>query len=301
MSFRKGPLLVAAIVACAIPAAACSVATPDTSQAALHYSAGPFSSQQFLDCITPGTRQVDGASDLHFLYPNGRRTWTFRSNPDGSIAAGADAPAIRVSTSNQIELLVSGTATFSLNTVCNPWVDSDGRRWEGGPFQRFHDTIGRHNAAYFEESDVIPQGWRNVAANYVGGPIERAMDRAGQPKEWQALYSNVKDQTEWAETAQQMIPLLIEEQAGGPHFILHNVQFDKPNVPASMMLVLEEKAASVQRQQTAQADRDYAASFPGGLPGYAAYLRQLAETKCLNEGKCTLIPQGTSVILGPQR
>ncbi|MGQ0774577.1 MAG: hypothetical protein ACT4NY_09190 [Pseudonocardiales bacterium] len=275
------------------------MADPDTSQAVLHFSGGSFSSQRFLDCVPPGVREVDGPSDFHFYYPDGRRTWTFKSNPDGSKATGADAPAIRVSTSNQIELYVSGTATFSLNTACAPWTDTDGRKWEGGPFQRFHDTIGRHNLAFTEDVGGQPQpdGWRIVAEIFVGGPIERAMDRAGQPYEWQALYSSAKDQTAWAEVAERAIPELIEEQAGGPHFILHNVQFDKPNVPASMMLELEEKAASIQRQQTANADRDYATSFPGGLLGYSAYLRQLAETKALNEGRGLLIPQGSSVIV----
>lgn len=76
----------------------CAVADPDTSQAALHYSGGPFSSQAFQDCINPGVREVDGVGDYHFYYPQGQRTFTFSDAP------GSDVPPLRVSTRNQTEL-----------------------------------------------------------------------------------------------------------------------------------------------------------------------------------------------------
>lgn len=286
-----------ALAILAATAAGCAVADPDSSQAVLHYSGGSFSSQNFQNCIEPGTRAVDGAGDYHFYYPAGQRTFVFSDAP------GADTPPIRVSTKNQTELIVRGSITFTLNTDCKPYRDADGRTWPGGVFQRFHDTIGRHKVAYGTNGgEQQPDGWLDVVRLYVGAPAEKAMDNAGLGYNWQDLYNNVEAKNAWQKAVEDSLPGLINAQAGGPHFVVHNVQLQKPDVPDSLKAELEKVQAATLRQQTSAIDQGAAATFPGGIQGYASYQLMLAQIKALNEGRGVLIPQGSQVtVLAPGR
>lgn len=293
----KRPVRIAATgAALALAATGCSVADPDTSQVVLHYSGGSFSSQSFEDCVAPGVRQVDGPGDYHFYYPNGQRTFTFSDAP------GSDAPPLRVSTKNQTELIVRGTVTFTLNNDCTSYKDSQGKEWKGGIFQRFHDTIGRQRNAYASTGgEQLPQGWRDVLAAYVGGPAEKAMDNAGLNYDWQQLYSDQAIKSAWEQKVLEELPKLILAQAGDQHFVVNNIQIQKPDVPDALRAELEANQAAVLRQNTATTDKSAAEGFPGGVPGYLAYQQQLAINKAISEGKANInvVPQGASVMVNP--
>ena len=294
VKLRRTTLIAAAL--CAAGLTGCSVATPDTSQVAMHYSGGAFSSQAFQDCVPPGVRALDGPGDYHYFYPQGQRTFTFSDTP------GADAPPIRVSTRNQTELIVRGTVTFTLNTDCRELTDPDGRVWPGGMLQRFHDTIGRHKNAYATDGgETQPDGWRDVIGLYVGGPAEKAMDNAGLSYEWQDLYSNATTKATWERTVVEELPKLILAQVGAQHIIVNNVQVQKPDVPQALRAELDANQAAVLRQNTANTDKSAAESFPGGIQGYLAYQQQLAVNDAIKSGRVPIlpIPQGSSVIVAP--
>lgn len=292
---RRLPIALAAIATVAV--AGCSIADPDTSQAVLHYSGGSFSSQQFENCVNPGTREVDGPGDYHFYYPNGQRTFTFSDAP------GSDAPPLRVSTKNQTELIVRGSIAFTLNTSCEKYTDPQGKEWAGGILQRFHDTIGRHKNAYATDGgDAQPEGWRDVLAAYVAGPAERAMDNAGLGYDWQKLYSDAAAKAEWEQTVIKELPRLILEQAGDKHFTINNIQIQKPDVPDALRNELEANQAAVLRQNTANTDKSAAENFPGGINGYLQYQQQLAINKAITDGKVQVlpVPAGSPVIVQPK-
>lgn len=292
-----------------IPAAAatvlltgCSIADPDSSQLVLHYTGGIFSSQAFEYCTAPGQRSTGGAGDFDFYYPAGQRTFTFRSNEDGTLAAGADAPAIRVSTRNSVELVVQGTITFTLNPDCAPYTDATGRAWPGGKLQKFHDTIGRQHIAYAEAGgDPQPAGWATVLNLYVGGPAERAMDNAGLGFEWQQLYSDTAAKDAWTTDVETRLPQLIADQAGDDLFLINNIQLDKPGVPPGLRAELENNQAAQLRNQTAQTDQQAASNFPGGLAAYQEYQRQQAINEAIKSGRVNplIVPQGSPVIVNP--
>jgi len=281
----------------AIPAAmavftGCSVATPDTSQRALHYSGGPLSSQNFEDCIEPGTRDVTGPADFNYYYPAGQRTYTFSDRP------GSDSPPIMVSSQNEggvTELVVRGTVTFVLNTNCEPYRDDTGRYWAGGRFQKFHDTLGRQNAAFATAGgQAQPAGWSNVLDLYVGAPAERAMDNAGLNYGWQQLYGDVNSKNAWTATVEEQLPKLIREQAGDEFFLVSNIQIDKPDVPNTLKTELEAGQAAALRQQAAE-------SFPGGLAAYQDDQQKQALNRAIVEGKVAAvpIPFGSPIIVAP--
>lgn len=292
---KSGTRVIIAGVTLVLAAVGCSVADPDTSQVAIHYSGGPFSSQSFEYCTAPGVREVGGASDFDYYYPNGQRTYTFSDAP------GADAPPLRVSTNNQTELIVRGTVAFTLNTDCTPFTDGTGKEWKGGKLQRFHDTIGRHKNAFATAGgEQQPAGWKDVLAQYVGGPSEKAMDNAGLGYPWQLLYSSADDKAKWEQKVLEELPKLILAQAGADHFIIVNIQLQKPDVPDSLRAELEQAQAAGLRKNTADTDKAAAESFPGGVPGYLAYQQQLAINKAISEGKANInvVPQGSSIVVG---
>ena len=297
-------IIIGALAAATVGLTGCSVADPDTSQLVLHYTGGPFSSQAFANCTAPGTRSVDGPGDFHFYYPAGQRTFTFRSAPENEAAPapGADAPAIRVSTRNQTELVVQGTITFTLNPSCEPYTDSTGRQWPGGKLQKFHDTIGRQHVAYADTGGVPqPAGWSSVLALYVGGPAERAMDNAGLAFEWQQLYSDAASKDAWTADVESRLPQLIADQAGDDLFLINNIQLDKPGVPAGLRAELENNQAAQLRNQTAQVDQQAASRFPGGLAAYQDYQRHQAINEAIKSGRVNplIVPQGSPVIVNP--
>jgi hypothetical protein len=288
-------------VAVPLALAACAEADPDTSQKTLHYTGGAFSSQAFDHCINPGVHEFNGVGDFHFYYPNGTRTYTFSDAP------GADAPPIMVSTASGIELKLRGTVTFHLNTSCEKFKDFNGIEWAGGRLQRFHDEIGRHKGAYASGGgERQPDGWNNVLREYIGSPAETVMDDAGLPLTWQELYGDGEKRRTWEQTVLKALPERMLAKAKADHFIIDNVELQKPDLPDQLKNEQLANQAAVLRKQTADTDSTSAKDFPGGLPAYLAYQQQLAAletqkaiTKAINEGKANLnvVPSGATVNL----
>jgi hypothetical protein len=279
----------------------CAEADPDTSQKVLHYTGGAWSSQAFEDCIDPGVHRFDGAGDFHFYYPNGTRTYTFSDKP------GADAPPIMVSTSSGIELKLRGTVTFHLNTSCDEFTDVNGLKWKGGRLQRFHDEIGRHKNAYASSGgEKQPDGWLNVLHEYIGSPAETVMDDAGLPLSWQELYGDGDKRRAWEQTVLKSLPERMLAKAKADHFIIDNIELQKPDLPDTLKNEQLANQAAGLRKQTADTDSASAKDFPGGLPAYLAYQQQLAAletqkaiTKAINENRANLnvVPNGAQVNL----
>jgi len=271
---------------------ACSTyATPDTSSVGLAYTGGSWDSKAFQKCVPAGGNEaIDNGGDTAY-YPVGTRTWAFGNGP------GYDSGPIAVSTSNNQELLVSGLITFTLDTDCTKWVDgaTPPKEWAGGKIQKFHETIGRSKGAFFgEDSTVVPQGWKDVLALFLGGPANRVMDTAGGAVTWQQLYSDAGTVTTFTKTVTDDLPAKIKDATGGDEFFkIISVQIDKPTVPDALRGELEAQQRAILEQSTADQKRAFQDNWPGGQAGYQAFQRQEAETKCLNEGRCPVVVPGT--------
>lgn len=287
----------------------CAVADPDTSQAVLRYSGGWFNSQAFDSCIGPGVRDVTSLGMQHFYYPQGQRRFVFGDE------AGTDAPALQVSTKGTqpgaggVKLAVAGTVTYRLNTSCEPYTEYktvNGARvvdrvWPGGLFQRFHDTIGRHENAFAASgSEPQPPGWDNVVRTYVGGPIAKAASDQGLNYTWQELYSDPTKNAEWQKAVAAELPGLITQQAGADHFLVDNVQLLQPTLPAALNTEIDNLQAAGLRQATAATDRATANAFGGTAP-YLDYLTRKAMVDAINAGKVRAIPVpfGSPVVINP--
>lgn len=281
--------------------AGCSVADPNPSEIALKYNGGPFSSQQFLGCVAPGTQDRNGPNDQYFYYPHGTRAYVFRGAP-GQPSPGADEGAISVNTKNNVQMLVTGSITFTLNESCVPFTDKNGHFWPGGMLQKFHDTIGRsHNmAAGDSNADFSGQnGWGSGLNLFLGGPASKALNNSGLAYSWQDLYSNLQARNAFVTQAEADIKTLITQQAGDDYFLIQNVQVDQPQPPDStigQMTALQDQ--QIQNQQAEQAQQ-LAANFPGGINGYLDYQQKQAVNKAISDGRVPIlpVPMGSSIIV----
>jgi hypothetical protein len=281
-----------------------SYATPDTSSIGLSYTGGDWDAKYFSKCVQPGGNEAEDWGGYTAYYPVGVITWDF------SIRPGADSGPILVSTSNNQEMIQSGTISLRLKTDCAEYTDAGGKVWKGGIIQKFHEEIGQRNGASFgEDSAVKPAGWVPTLSKFVGAPAERAMDQAaggGQVNPetgavstgytWQQLYSEAAVQAAFSKVVTDTLPGRIQAATGGEmYFDIISVELDKPTVPEQLRNELVAQEAALLSQSTANQQKTFAESFPGGLTGYQAFQRQQAETKCLNDGKCQFVPAGVSV------
>lgn len=270
----------------------CSVANTDSSHVALHYSAGPLSSQKFSSCVPAGTREVNGASDNHFYYPANvaARTYTFSEDE------GADSKPLTVSTKNTQELVVRGSISFTFNTDCTEYTDANGILWPGGKLQKFHEAIGRKDwgnqgPVYAEDTDAdVGPGWRGMLDVYIKNVVDRALDNEALKYTWQELYSNTTTKAQWEKDVTAAIPNLVKAQAGEDFFTVTNVLLQKPDIPGALKEQLTAKEAAVLRGEASAEDQKAASNWPGGIQAYLAYQRQLAINKAIAEGKVKVIP-----------
>ncbi|MDT0330233.1 SPFH domain-containing protein [Nocardiopsis lambiniae] len=171
---------------------ACSVSTgPD--KVGLEYDAGAFSSTTFDSCILPGNRQYHGPGDQTFLYPAGQRTFEF------SGADGAETHSATVVSKDDLELTVTGLVTFSLNIECER-------------LQEFHERLGLKYIAYEDP------GWVDLLRDYIGQPLNRALDDATKEYAWRDLYTSAEAKAEWEKKVGDLTSAYIAEQGGGEFF-----------------------------------------------------------------------------------
>lgn len=84
---------------------------------------------------------------------------------------------------------------------------------------------------------------------------------------------------------------------------INSVLLQKPGIQPDLMQGLTDKQAAELRSQAAEVDKEAAANFPGGIPGYQAYQQQQAVNEAIKSGKVQVIPvpQGSPVIVSPTK
>ncbi|MGV9413829.1 SPFH domain-containing protein [Nocardia sp. NPDC003693] len=166
---------------------------PNPDEAGLEYDAGPFSATTFSNCVSPGNREYHGPGDQVYLYPAGQRTFEFAGTEDAEITQAT------VVSKDDLELQVTGLVTFSLNTDCDT-------------LQQFHERIGIKYEAY--ESD----GWVSMLRDYIGHPLERALDDATKAFAWRDLYTSAETKGNWERAVGELLAKYIAEQGGEAFF-----------------------------------------------------------------------------------
>lgn len=230
------PRTLSAIAVLAVAVTACSITTPEPDQKGIVYDAGAFSDTTFQNCVEPGARDVSDWGDKGFVYPNGQRTFEFAAKKD------AESKPLTVVTKDNLEMTVSGVATFSLTTDCVT-------------LRKFHEQIGLKFKAY--END----GWNRLLGVYIGQPLDRAMDAAAKAYGWKDLFSNPTIKQEWERSVATYAAQFIKEQGGAGFFGGFSVTLQQPQPPqgvrdalASAQQALEENAAQKNKNERAKTE-----------------------------------------------
>lgn len=273
----------------------CSIANTTASEVALQYGAGPFDSRVYVSCVPVNTREVNDINDDHYYYPAGQRDFTFS-------AQGGDAAPLTSNTRDSLEIKVSGTVKFTLNTDCSEFKDPTGKVWPGGKLQMFHELIAnKFSAAPTDGGEAMPDGWKTLLVNYLLAAIDRAVDNEALKYGYTDLYANADKKAAWERDVLGQIPEILRSLTQGVDLItINSVLLQKPEVPGQIVSGYADKQAAELRAQAVEVDKGAAANFPGGIAGYQAYQQQQAVNQAIKDGKVQVIPipAGSPVIVG---
>jgi hypothetical protein len=276
----------------------CSIGNTAPDQVALHYSAGPFDSRQFIDCTPSGTRSVDGANDDHYYYPSGQRDFTFSGQQ------GADSAQLTSTTKDTQQINVSGTVKFTLATNCDKFTDPSGKEWPGGKLQMFHELVAnKYGAAPTEDGVPMNGGWNDLLRNYIGASVDRATDNEALKYGLLELYSNPEKKAQWEKDVLAQVPTVLRQLTGGVDlFTINAVVLQKPDIAPELQAGLTAKQAAEFRAQAVDVDKNAASSFPGGIAAYQAYQQQQAINDAIKSGKVQIlpVPSGVGVNITPR-
>jgi hypothetical protein len=275
--------------------AGCSIANTTASEVALQYGAGPFDSRVYVSCVPANTRDVNDVNDDHYYYPAGQRDFTFA-------AQGGDAAPLTANTRDSLEIKVSGTVKFTLNTDCAEYKDPSGKVWPGGKLQMFHELIAsKFGAAPLDGGAPMGDGWKNLLINYLLAAIDRAVDNEALKYGYTDLYASADKKAAWERDVLAQIPEILRSLTQGVDLItINSVLLQKPDVPGQIVSGYADKQAAELRAAAVEVDKRAAAEFPGGIAGYQAYQQQQAVNQAIKDGKVQVIPipAGSPVIVG---
>lgn len=290
----RAGVLVVVVAAAAVTMSGCSVANTEPDTVGLHYDEGPFSATRYQNCIPAGAQQYDGPSDGHYYYPSGQRTYEFSS------AADADSPVITVSTSDNVEMKVSGVLTFTLTGDC-------------ALLRKFHEQIGLKYKAYAVDAKKRSPGWNKMLSVYLRQPLLRAMNEATQTLTWKKLYNEPATKRQWENEVNRLLPGYVKQQAGDDYFTGVSITIQKPDLPAQIIDALQDEQAAI-AQANAQRQRNLAVRTEAesikelvsllGPQGYTDYTRNKLLAQAIASGKVSVVPLpegGSSTVLTPGR
>ncbi|MFJ2031014.1 SPFH domain-containing protein [Streptosporangium sp. NPDC087985] len=239
-------LAVAAVVVLGSVLSGCSKVSTRPDEVVLHYAGGVFEAIKFERCINPSSgATILGPGDTAYSYPFGQRTFDFSGVKD------ADSKPLSVVSKDNVEMTVSGVATFTLNTNCKT-------------LQQFHEKIGLKFGAYYKGGESA--GWRRMLNIYLRLPLDRALDAASQEFEWRGLFNDPKVRQDWEARVGVLARQFIEETAGADYFCNQNyvgngecgdisLTIQKPQPPKELVNALASEQAA-KAENIAQAQRN---------------------------------------------
>lgn len=235
----KTKILVAAAAASALTLTGCAAVSTPPDMVALQYQGGPTQAKTLKECVAVSTNKREFSwGDEFYQYPASQRY--YEAKGDGN---GADGPAITFVTKDGIEMRVDSIAYFDLNTTCET-------------LQKFHEQIGSREHAYFDDPETVPAGWAHVLDIYIGGPLNTAVDRAGQDYTYSALYNDNATKTKWEQQVLELLPGLVDRQTDGSEQFFSNfsITLQKPEPPKAIVDALVAQQAAVQKARAAEAE-----------------------------------------------
>jgi hypothetical protein len=227
------------------------------------------SNTEFEECVAPGTTAWAGPFDEVYTYTAGQITFDFTG------AADAESGPLKFISKDNQEMEATGVVTFDLNTDCKT-------------LQNFHENIGRRKNMY-NDGDVNGAGWVPGLQTYVGQPLLRALQDAGQQYGWDLLRGDGATRAAFEKAVADALPGLVAGATKDDAFFTNfKVTVNKPQ-PTNPGLVeqvnqrsaAEARIATIEAQRLAQEAeigqiQQLVQAFGGDWAGYIAYRSQVA-------------------------
>jgi hypothetical protein len=170
-------LVVLAILA-TLGMSACSISgdtVTDPSLVTLRYQGGFNEGSKFKECLEPGTKIA--TDDKLYPYPTTQRENVWNSDQYHKASESADHDDLMLFDKNGIPVYAKVKVAFQLNTSCEPKT-IEGKRYEGGTLQAYHELIGRTRGAFFHNDGTYggeKSGWIWAMDNYITTPVEDSL------------------------------------------------------------------------------------------------------------------------------
>lgn len=194
---------------------ACSITgddRTDPSMATLRYEGGDTGGSKFKECVEPGAKMV--TNDKFYSYPTTQREDVWDSGNFEKGSKSADHGDLVLTDKNGVTVNAKVKVSFFLNTDCDP-VKVDGKEYEGGTLQVFHEKIGKTRGSYFDPkktgNDAYSAGWLWAMDNYISNPVTDNLSVA--TRQYSADDMWLKEDVKTALEAQlkEKLPALINE------------------------------------------------------------------------------------------
>ena len=261
---------------------ACSITgdeRTDPSMATLRYEGGDTGGSKFKECVEPGSKMV--TNDKFYSYPTTQRedVWDSENYKKGSDSA--DHESLELVDKDGVTVYAKVKVSFFLNTDCEP-VTVDGKKYEGGALQVFHERIGKTRGAYFDPkksgNDAYSAGWLWAMDNYISNPVTDNLNV--QAKRYSAdqmrLDETVKTNMQSALT--EALPALINEgmESDLEFYKIASVKIYSITPEAEYLALYKERQAAQVKAETAEANR---AAREAEAKANAAVAREEAKIK----------------------
>lgn len=168
----------------------------------------------------------------------------------------------------------------------------------------YYPSGQRDDAAPTDGGEQMLEGWSALLRNYVGAAMDRATDNEALKYPWQKLYTDAPSKAQWERDVLAQLPKTLKTLTQGVDLMtINSVLLQKPGIQPDLMQGLTAKQAAELRSEAAEVDKEAAANFPGGIPGYQAYQQQQAINEAIKSGKVQVlpVPQGSPVIVSPTK
>jgi hypothetical protein len=188
---------------------ACSITgdnLTDPSFQTLRYAGGVGEGSEFKGCVDGGEKMV--GDDTYYPYPATQREAVWDSNSFNKGNNSADYPDLEVTDRDGRKVYVKMKVSFYLNTSCEP-VTVNGKRYDGGVLQVFHENVGKTRHAYFNEDGTYGNGWLWAMDNYIATPVVDFVGREARQEQAENMYSTTDIQDEIQKQLAENMPALV--------------------------------------------------------------------------------------------
>lgn len=243
----------------------CSITSDDLtdpSYQTLRYGGGVGEGSKFKDCLEGGEKLA--GDDNYYPYPTSQRENVWDSefydanDPDGSAADHADLEAVD---KDGRKVYFKMKIQFFLNTDCTP-VEVDGRKYEGGTLQVFHEKIGKTRGAWFDPNAAkghLPygSGWIWAMNNYISSSATDFIGREAKKFGAEEMYKSYDIQTQLQDGLQEQIQPLVDAamETDLSFYKDFNVKIYKITPEEEFLALLKERDDARIKADTAEANK----------------------------------------------